>query len=60
MRLKRFAFVVYGVGYGYLGITVRLMTAIDSFTASLAYIITSGTIVIVSLVILARRFGREE
>ena len=60
VRLKRFAFVVYGVGYGYLGITVRLMARIDSFTASLAYIITSGTIVIVSLVILARRFGREE
>jgi hypothetical protein len=60
VRFKRFAFVVYGVGYGYLGITVRLMARIDSFTTSLAYIVISGTIVIVSLVILARRFGREE
>ena len=60
MRFKRFAFVVYGVVYGYIGISVRLLREIDTFTAGLAYVAISGTIVIVSLVVLARRFGREE
>lgn len=60
VRFKRFAFVVYGVVYGYIGISVRLLHEVDSFTASLAYVATSATIVIVSLVVLARRFGREE
>jgi hypothetical protein len=60
VRFKRFVFVVYGVVYGYIGISARLMREIHSFTASLAYVATSGTIVIVSLVMLARRFGREE
>ncbi len=60
VRLKRFAFVVYGVGYGYVGISARVLHEIDSLTASLAYVVTSGTIVIGALVLLARRFGREE
>jgi hypothetical protein len=60
VRFRRFAFVVYGVVYGYIGISVRLMREIDSMTASLAYVATSGTIVIVLLATLARRFGREE
>jgi hypothetical protein len=60
VRFQRFAFVVYGVGYGYIGISARVTDEIQSFTASLAYIVTSGTIVIVALVVLARRFGREE
>jgi hypothetical protein len=60
VRFKRFAFVVYGVGYGYIGISARVLHDIDSFTASLAYVVTSGTIVIGALVLLARRFGREE
>lgn len=60
VRFKRFAFVVYGVVYGYIGVSIRLVREIDTGTAALAYLVTSGTIVIVSLVVLARRFGREE
>jgi hypothetical protein len=60
VRFKRFAFVVYGVVYGYIGISARVIREIDAFTASLAYVATSGTMVILSLVTLARRFGREE
>jgi hypothetical protein len=59
-RFKRFAFVVYGIAYGYVGISARVIREIDGFTPALAYVATSGTIVIVSLVMLARRFGREE
>jgi predicted membrane protein DUF2157 len=60
VRFKRFAFVVYGVVYLYIGISVRLLQSIDSFTAGLAYVVISSTGVIVTLVAIARRFGREE
>jgi hypothetical protein len=60
VRFRRFAFVVYGVGYGYVGISARLLRGVTSGTAALAYIAVSSTIVIVTLVVLARRFGREE
>jgi hypothetical protein len=36
------------------------MREIDGFTAALAYVAISGTVMIVTLVIIARRFGREE
>jgi hypothetical protein len=58
-RFKRFAFVVYGVVYGYLAISIRALRDIHSVTSSLAYFVVSGTIVILALVALARRFGRE-
>lgn len=60
VRFKRFAFVVYGVVYLYLGISGRLLREIDTFTAGLAYVAISSTVVIASLVAIARRFGREE
>ncbi len=60
VRFGRFAFVVYGVLYGYAGISARLLRGVDSFSTALAYVAISSTIVIVSLVVVARRFGREE
>ena len=60
VRFRRFAFVVYGVLFGYAGISFRVLREVDSFTPALAYFVVSGTIVIGSLVVLARRFGREE
>ena len=60
VRFKRFAFVVYGVVFGYAGISFRVLRGMSSFTSALAYFVVSGTIVIVTLVVLARRFGREE
>jgi hypothetical protein len=60
LRFNRFAFVVYGVIYGYAGISARVLPQVGSFTAGLAYIVVSSTIVIVSLVAVARRFGRDE
>jgi hypothetical protein len=60
VRFRRFAFVVYGVLYGYAGISARLLRDVESSTSLLAYFVVSGTIVIVALIALARRFGREE
>jgi hypothetical protein len=60
IRARRFAFVVYGIAYGYAGISVRVLFHIDYFGDALAYFAVSSTIVIAGLVFLARRFGREE
>jgi hypothetical protein len=60
VRFKRFAFVVYGVLYGYAGISARLLREMSSFTSVLTYFVVSATMVIVALVVVARRFGREE
>lgn len=60
IRFRRFAFVVYGTVYGYVGLSTRLLGDVNSFTAILAYFAVSSTIVIVSLIVLARRFGRDE
>ena len=60
LRVRRFAFVVYGIVYGYVGLSARLIREVDSFSAALAYVVISSTMVIVSLVVLARRLGREE
>jgi hypothetical protein len=59
-RFRRFAFVVYGILYGYLGLSAQLLRHVGSSSAALTYIAVSSTIVIVSLVTLARRLGREE
>ena len=60
VRFGRFVFVVYGVVFGYAGISIRVLREMSSSTASLAYLVVSGTTVIVTLVVLARRFGRDE
>jgi hypothetical protein len=60
VRFRRFAFVAYGVVFGYAGISARLFREFQSFSSLLAYFAVSGTIVIVALVALARGFGREE
>jgi len=59
VRFSRFAFVAYGVVYGYIGISDVILRNTNNFTSVLAYIAVSATVVIVLLVILARRFGRD-
>jgi len=59
IRFDRFAFVVYGVVYGYLGISFRIVSHFDSLTPALAYIVVSATIMVFALVRLARGRGRE-
>ena len=59
-RYRRFAFVAYGIVYGYIGISFKVFSSIRGDTAALTYIVVTGTIVIVVIAILARRFGGEE
>ncbi len=61
VRLRRFAFVAYGILYGYVGISIKILnqSRIDS-TFALMYLIVSGIGVVAFIIFLARLFGREE
>ena len=60
VRHDRFAFVAYGTLYGYVGLSARLLNAVGSPTLALMYFVVTGSIVVIALVALARRFGRDE
>jgi hypothetical protein len=60
VRFSRFAFVAYGVVFGYAGVSARVLWNVESFSAGLAYFVVSGSLVILALVVVARRFGRDE
>ena len=60
VHFRRFVFVVYGTIYGYIGLSAEILRRLGTDTAALSYIAVSSTIVIVAIVILARRFGRDE
>ena len=60
VRFRRFAFVAYGTIYGYAGITAAVLPILGSATAFLGYFFFTGTLVILSLAVLARRVGRTE
>jgi hypothetical protein len=59
LRFKRFAFVAYGVVYTYIAVSDLLLRGAVRDTAVFAYFAVSATVVIVLLVLAARRFGRE-
>ena len=59
-RHRRFAFVAYGTLYGYGAISARLFDVIGEPTAYLLYLLVTGTAVLVALVVMARRIGRDE
>ena len=60
VHFRRFVFVVYGTIYGYIGVSGEILRRLGTDTAALSYIVVSSTIVILAIVMLARRFGREE
>lgn len=58
IRFERFAFVAYGVLYGYAGISAKILGGLTSVTAGLFYLVATGAMVVVALVVLARRCAR--
>jgi hypothetical protein len=60
VRYRRFAFVVYGVIYGYIGIARELLRHVPSLTAALFIIVVTAGAVVIGLVVVSRQFGREE
>lgn len=57
-HFRRFAFVVYGCVYGYIGISAQIARWLKDETALFAYFVVSGVAVVAALAILARRRGR--
>ncbi len=57
---RSFAFVAYGVLYAYAGVTATLARLDSGPTVAMLYFVVSGIAVLILLVYLARRFGREE
>ena len=60
IQFKRFAFVAYGTVYGYAGVSLRLLDLLGGFISALAYFAITGSLVVLALVRLARRSGRDE
>ena len=60
VHFGRFAFVAYGTLYAYGVVSIRMLAALRSPTVSLLYFVVTGTLVVIALVVLARRFGRDE
>jgi hypothetical protein len=58
LKFARFAFVIYGVIYAYVGVSDVLMDGVRSGTWVALYFTASATAVVIGLVMLARRFGR--
>jgi hypothetical protein len=58
IRHHQFAFVAYGIVYPYVGISIKL-THRMSETMTFGYGVVSGSAMVVVMVYVARRFGRE-
>jgi hypothetical protein len=56
---RQFAFVAYAAVYGYVGVSSLLIRDIGSFRAALTYFAVTGVAMLVPLVRIARRFGKE-
>jgi hypothetical protein len=58
LRYRRFAFVAYGIIYGYIVISIQILNWRMGDTLILAYFVISGIIVLLGMILLARRIGR--
>jgi len=56
---RQFSFVAYAVVYGYVGVSSILLRDTNDSTAVLGYFFVTGIAMLVMLVKIARRFGRE-
>jgi hypothetical protein len=56
---REFSFVAYSAVYGYVGVSSILIRDIHKTTAILSYFVLTGIAMLVMLVQIARRFGRE-
>jgi hypothetical protein len=56
---RQFAFVVYAAVYGYVGVSWLFLRGVNDDTAVLGYFVVSGVAMLVALVQIGRRFGRQ-
>jgi len=59
LKRRQFSFVAYAAVYGYVGVSAVLIRDMNDGTAVLGYFVFTGVAVLVMLVQIARRFGRE-
>jgi hypothetical protein len=58
LRYRRFAFVAYGIIYGYIIVSWQILNWRMGDTLILTYFVVSGVIVLLGMILLARRIGR--
>jgi hypothetical protein len=56
---RQFAFVAYAAVYGYIGVSSVLLRDVNGDTAVLTYFVVTGVAMVVMLVAIARRFGKQ-
>jgi len=56
---KQFAFVAYAAVYGYIGLSSVLLRDMNDGTTILTYFVVTGIAMLVTLILIARRFRRE-
>jgi hypothetical protein len=59
LKRRQFAFVAYSAVYGYVGVSSILIRNIRDFTSILTYFVFTGVAMVVGLVVIARRIGRQ-
>jgi len=56
---REFSFVAYAAVYGYVGVSSILIRDVQHESTLLAYFVITGVAMLITLVLIARRFGRE-
>jgi hypothetical protein len=59
LKHRQFSFVAYAAVYGYVGVSAVFIRDMHDDTAVLGYFVFTGVAMLVMLVQIARRFGRE-
>lgn len=59
LKHRQFSFVAYAAVYGYVGVSSILIRDIHSDSAVLSYFVVTGIAMLIILVVVARRIGRE-
>jgi len=59
VKYRRFAFVAYGILYGYIAISMQVLDTRMDETLILTYFFLSGMTVLLGMILLARRIGRK-
>ena len=59
LKRRQFSFVAYAAVYGYIGVSAVLIRDMNDATAILGYFVFTGIAMLVMLILIARRFGRE-
>lgn len=59
LKRRQFSFVAYAAVYGYVGLSAVLIRDMNGDTAVLSYFVFTGIAMLIMLVQIARRFGRE-